>query len=84
LSLETEFVNVESYEINESGTICIEKAWDKFTLEFEENSINLQNPYEVEGLTVKQGDITIPLENESQINYFKEVIKELSNGDNKS
>ncbi len=82
--MDTEFVNVNSYEIDPEGTIYVEKAFDTFTLEFEGDKINLSDSYDIVGLTIKQGDVEISLQNDHQLEYFKSVVKEIKDGHNQS
>jgi hypothetical protein len=80
-NMDFEFVKVESFPLNESETIVVEKSFDKFTLEFEGDSIDLSKPYEISTLAIEQDGVSISLENEQQLEYFKSVVKEIQDGD---
>jgi hypothetical protein len=77
-----DFVKVNSYHINESGTIVVEKSWDIFVLEDREHSINLHRQYYIVGLDIIQDKEVIRLENIEQLNYFRKLVEEIKNASN--
>lgn len=75
--------DVEVYDIDEEGTIFIEKAPDHYTLESGDVFILLDHPYELVDLKVIQ-DLNndtkvIEFDNEDQLKYFETLLEEQNN-----
>ena len=78
--LEIEVVPVESYDLSSDGEICLEVYPDVSLLQKEDQFIDINKPFDVNGLSISQGEDVITLENEEQLTYFKTIEKEIKDG----
>lgn len=75
-----EETSVDVFFINESESIVVEHSSDYFILENEDCIINLNETFDIKGLSVTQDNNKVLLENESQVDYFKSVIENFKKG----
>ena len=77
MSLEIENIDITCYEIDETGTIAIEKSNDEFILRDEESLIDLSRPIEIKELKIIQDNVIIDMKVDYQLKYFKQLLEDL-------
>lgn len=82
LNIEEQKEEVELFHIDEGGAITIEKRKTSLYSFWDDQEIDLTQPYQVEGLAIVQGVNKIVLETEAQLKYFQDLVKVNVKGQN--
>lgn len=79
MNVDFQHAEIEIFDISPDGTISIEKDENGEIFLVGEDSINLLQPYQIEGLKVLQKDKFIEFSNKEEKDYFTSIIKEVTN-----
>lgn len=74
--------NIDLVILDDNGEYTVEFSDDYFKLFFEDVEINLNSPYNLDGLKVSQGESEITFKSQEDYQYFLEAVKDFTNAPN--